>query len=422
MNVDLAVIGAGTAGAAVALHAARAGLAVVLVERRARDQAGARWVNGVTGAQLDLAGIARPVGEELRGAGHAFHILVGWGPRRISVARHDVLDVDMRGLVARLQRDAVAAGARLWDDTEVVAVTGRDVDTSRGPLRAGWIVDATGLAGVDLLRSPTVAPLDLCSAAQEVRRVLDRRAAEQFFARHEVPAGDTLCFTSVAGGFSVVNVRLMGDELSILTGSIVAQGNPSGRRLIDDFATREAWVGPAIFGGARAIPVRRPHDVLARDHVAAIGDAACQVFSPHGSGIGPGLVAARLLVEALVRGDGPAGYGWAWHRKYGGLFAGYDAFRRFSQSLTADELGRLVDAGIVDLAITRAGLEQRLPRLADGPSLSPVLGLAREPRLARRIAPVLAKMSAAFALYARYPADPAELPAWSARAARALGA
>ena len=62
------------------------------------------------------------------------------------------------------------------------------------------------------------------------------------------------------------------------------------------------------FGGQRAIPLGRPHDTLASDRVALVGDAARQVFSAHGSGIGAGMVAARMLVDAIVRGAGPAEY------------------------------------------------------------------------------------------------------------------
>jgi hypothetical protein len=44
-------------------------------------------------------------------------------------------------------------------------------------------------------------------------------------------------------------------------------------------------------------------------------------------------------------------------------------------------------------------------------------GLGSERKLARRLAPVLAKTAAALALYARYPENPDRLAAWSRRAA-----
>ena len=53
---------------------------------------------------------------------------------------------------------------------------------------------------------------------------------------------------------------------------------------------------------------------------ANLGDVAGQVFSAHGSGIGAGLVAARMVGEALAKGR-PYDYAVAWQRRFGGTFA-----------------------------------------------------------------------------------------------------
>lgn len=66
MRADLAIVGAGTAGAAVAALGARAGLDVVCLERRALGDAGARWVNGVPAWCFQAAGLDLPADEELR--------------------------------------------------------------------------------------------------------------------------------------------------------------------------------------------------------------------------------------------------------------------------------------------------------------------------------------------------------------------
>ena len=87
-------------------------------------------------------------------------------------------------------------------------------------------------------------------------------------------------------------------------------------------------IGPRVFGGSGAIPLRRTHDRLAGDRVALLGDAACQVFPAHGSGVAAGLLAARLLADTLAAG-GPIGdYAVAWQRRHGGVSAFFDDFRR----------------------------------------------------------------------------------------------
>ncbi|RMH41721.1 MAG: FAD-binding protein [Deltaproteobacteria bacterium] len=420
-RADVAIVGAGTAGAAAAALCARRGLRVVCVDRRPLDAAGARWVNGVPAAAFDAAGIARPTGAECRGTGAPFHLVAGWGPQRLVLRDHGVWEVDMRLLVARLQDAAREAGAVLAGGVRATAAGGGALHTDRGTVRAAAIVDASGLAGARLLGQPAVRRTDLCAAAQAVFAVDDRAAAEDFFARHGVSPGDTLCFTGIHGGFSILNVRLAGGDLSVLTGSIPALGHPSGEHILRAFAAEHAWIGARRFGGARAIPLRRPYDRLAADGVAALGDAACQVFPAHASGIGAGLVAARMLADALADGRGVDTYAVRWQRTHGGLLAAYDVFRRLSQALTADELARLIEKGIMDPDLAAAGLAQRAPVPSPASLPGKLVGLLTEPVLAARMADALARMVAVRALYAAYPRRPADRPAWSRRVARVFG-
>ncbi|MCB9732103.1 MAG: FAD-binding protein [Deltaproteobacteria bacterium] len=419
---DVVIVGAGTAGAAAALHCARAGLATVCLDRRPLGEAGARWVNGVPAWAFDETDLPRPVRPELRGDGAPFHLVVGWGPDRLTVDRHGVLEVDMRALTDRLQRLATAAGATFVGDARVTGFDGADrLDTTAGPFRARLaFVDASGLGGAGLLPSPTIPRADICAAAQYVHDLADRDAANAFLARFGAAGGEAVCFTGVAGGYSIVNVRVHGDDVSILTGSIPALGHASGARLHADFVAAHPFVGPARFGGARPIPLARPHARLASARVALLGDAGSQVFPAHGSGIAAQLVGARLLADALSAGEGPLGYQRRWQRAWGGLFAAYGVFRRFSETLSPEDLGALVAAGLLDPDGARAGMAQRWPR----PDLTHLARLARAaaryPGAARRLAPVLARMALAPAIYRAFPRDPARVPAWDRVASRVL--
>ena len=366
VTVDVAIVGAGTSGAAAAALCARRGLSVVCIDRRPLDQAGARWVNGVHTRFFEEAGIAPPKGDELVGRGVPFHLFAGHGPERLVVRDHDLLEVDMRKLVARLQELGRRAGVTFLEETTVDGVGAGALRTSSGPVEARWVVDASGLAGARLLGAPPVPPKDLCVAAQEVRDVTDRAGVRDFYATHGATLGEVICFTGVAGGYSIVNVRADETHVAILTGSIPALGHPAGVALLEGFVAAQPWVGPRRFGGSRAIPLRRSRDQLAVGAVALLGDAGCQVFPAHGSGIGPGLVAAHVLAEALAEGDGLAGYAVQWQRRFGGLHAAYDLFRRFSQELDVEDLRRMIGSGLMDSMAVRAGLEQRLPPLRLG--------------------------------------------------------
>jgi len=420
-RVDVAVIGAGTAGAAAAAHCAREGLRVLCLDRGPLDRAGARWVNGVPAWSFAAAGFDPPEGDELLGDGGPFHLIAGWGPRRLVIEHHGVLEVDMRALVERLQRRAREAGAILAGNCATRGVDNNVLSTDRGAVHADVVVDASGLAGLRLLDSPRVQPTHLCAAAQEVRTLADPAGARAFFERIEVPLGQVACFAGVAGGYSIVNVRCHGDRVSILTGSIPGDGHPSGKALLDRFVSDQPWIGEPLFGGARAIPIRRPMDVIAAGRVAAIGDAAAQVFPAHGSGIGVGMIAARVLAESIARGAGPEEYAVRWQRRWGGLMASYDLFRRFSQRLQPGELEAMMDSGLMDPDLARAGMAQELPRPTPAMIAGKTPALARRPRLAARLGAVALKMAAARALYSRYPTRPGRLPVWSRRIASVFG-
>lgn len=424
--VDVVIVGAGTAGAAAAAFCAERGLHTICADRRPLHEAGARWVNGVPAACFPATGIEPPVGDELHAADPVFHLVVGWGPRRLTLRGHGLLDVDMPGLVARLQARARAAGAELRGEAEARGFDGTRVWLGDEAVTARWFVDASGLGGARLLRQGPVARQDLCAAAQWVHALADRAGAQAWLEAHGAREGETLCFTSVAGGYSIVSVRVRaghGDapgSVSLLTGSIPAQGHPSGQRLLDDFVAAHPWIGARRSGGARALPLGRPRDVIAERNVALLGDAAGQVFSAHGSGIAAGLGAARLLADALAEGRGPEAYGVRWQRRHGGTLAAYDAFRRFSQGLAIDEVEALLDAGLLDAASSVAALRQELPRPSPRWLLGKARGLVRSPRLAARLAPALGRMLAAQAIYRSYPDDPTQRARWSTWAARLL--
>jgi len=420
-RVDVVVVGAGTAGAAAASRCARRGLSVLCVERRPLDAAGARWVNGVPAESFDLAGFARPERPERMGDGGPFHLVAGHGPTRVRIEGHGVLEVDMRRLVERLQRDARERGATLVGEASVEGLEGDALRTARGTVRCRWVVDASGLTGARLLDRPEPHARHMCAAAQAVHELADLEGARSLWERHGVPFGETLCFTGIEGGYSILNVSVHDGRVSVLTGSIPAEGHASGARILSRFVDDHRWVGGRVFGGSRAIPIRRPFDRLTDGRVVLLGDAGSQVFPAHGSGIGAGMVAARELADALA--DREDAHGWAveWQRRWGALFASYDLFRRFAQTLAPNDLERMIASGLMDEETARAGLAQRYPSLPARSLPGKARALVRERRIAARLGAVGGRMAAARALYASYPRDPLRLPRWSASAGALFG-
>jgi menaquinone-9 beta-reductase len=264
---------------------------------------------------------------------------------------------------------------------------------------------------------PPLPAADVCTAIQQVREVTDAGGARTFLARHGVGPGDVLSFMGVRGGYSSLMVRVEpeGGHVEVLAG--VADGGASGRTgagILRHFLAAERWIGRVVSGGSGRIPIRRPYDRLAVEGIALVGDAGCQVFPQHGSGVGAGLVAARLLADAVQGRDDPGGVAATWayqaafHRERGGVHAAYDVLRRATQRLDGDDLAALMAGGVVDAVTTRAALDQRLPALAPAQVARTAWRAARMPRRSLGLVAAAARMPLVARLYAGYPQGPDE--------------
>jgi len=449
---DCVVVGAGTAGSAAAYHLARAGFRVALLEALTLSEAGARWVNGVPPWMFDRAGIAKPRHPERRGNGFPFILQGKNGEGRIKLAESPVWNVDTRLLVARLQDLARKSGTALF---ERVRIQHLDLESDRPVclnveaqtpegipanlcLRSRLFVDATGFSGAirhlvpEISRhTPPVPRSHLCLAAQEVCAVKEKAGARAFLEKNFLRPGESLSFTGLSGGFSALMVTLAKnlEEVELLAGAIAEGPQLKGPELLKKTKEENPWIGETRFGGTGQIPLRRPYDRLAAPGIVLVGDAAGQVFPAHGSGTGIGMVAARILADA-VKGKADPGsleatwaYQAAFQREYGGLLASYDVFRRLSQSLSEGEVETLLASGLLTENSCRAGLVEELPRLSPSDLLATLRGAVVAPGLALRLLPALARMPLVASRYRRYPLEPDldRLKSWSRSVARLFG-
>ncbi len=454
---DAVVVGAGTAGANAAYQLARRGLTVGLIERRPAALGGAQWHNGVLAWQFARAGLDAPAPPEAGSKGGTFHSFGPDGSRGPTISPGPIMRADMALLGERLRGLAEERGVAVMDGVEHLELVHSDdrlvalevrwdgTATSSRPsrLEAALFVDASGRGGALRRRSavldrwcPPVRGPELCAAGDYVLRIADRDGAKRFLERHGAEPGEHVNRLGTHGGWSTRSITIPEglDEVHILVGCIADGRFGSVPRLMDDARRAEPWLGEVISGGTGVIPLRRPYARLTAPGLALVGDAASQVFPVHGSGIGLGLIAGRMLADAVAAEAARGGdigsattlgrYQVAFHHEMGPDLAAFDGVRRMTTAIGSDGVTRMVRAGLLSETMTLAGLDQRWGTPSPAESAVMATRLAARPKLAAQMLPALGRAQAARALAARYPDDLDDLvlARWDRRMSRTLGA
>ena len=295
--IDLVVAGGGPAGLATAIHAARAGLEVVVVEKRRGpiDKACGEGLMPHAVRQLDLLG-TRPVGRPFVGVSY----LQGHRCVTAQFGSGSGLGVRRKSLHAALLQQAASAGVSLVHD-KVGAIT-QDADSvSVNGIRARY------LAAADGLHSPIRAALGLEAGAARTRRWgLKRHVAMS-------PWSDVVeVYWSVETGAGEAYVTPVADDcvgIAILT----SQQGRFEQHLAAFPALRDRIDGLAHQPDMAAGPLRQKVRSRVAGRVLLVGDAAGYVDALTGEGLGLAFAASRLLVDSVVA-DRPGDYERRWRR------------------------------------------------------------------------------------------------------------
>ena len=421
LRYDVVVVGAGTTGAGAALQLAQRGMKVALVDAKPLERAGPSWTVLSPPRLFDQAGIDRPAGDELV-SDHYRHLIEGPHPRfgRVVIDPCPAWAVDLPPLVRRLHAQAAAAGATLYGSARLTELrlsghrpTGCTVHlqspalrSSALHLRCDLLVDASGMAAAVRRRLPALhrhcpppRPDELCHAAQFRFHVDDREAAASWLEATQQRAGDFLARNGTDGGFSTISVQIDPslEHADVLTGTLASHPGSDAITMLERTLHELPWLGARGPGGSALIPVRRAYARLAVPGAALLGDAACQVFPSHGSGIGAGLVAGSLLASAVERAGEPGSpevaalYQAGFHTGPGPTHAAHEAFRRSLETVSGD-LGELMQLGLISMEHSRAAMDQTMPTF-DLPSVvSTLRGAAHAPMLGLRAAPLPLRM------------------------------
>ena len=297
---DVLVVGAGPAGSASAIHLARAGARVLLVDRACfpRDKP---CGGGLTGRALKH--VPCDVGPVVEHVVHRMVVRVGYGRRLDRRTDAPLIDMTQRRLLDQyLAERAAAAGADFRDG---VVVDRLDVDDERVRARVGEAtVEASFVVGADGANGVVAKAADLGGGI--VRGVaLEGNVPWSTLGRESYEGTAWVELGVVPGGYGWVFPK--GDHANLGVGGWMSEG-PSLRGHLDRLA-REHGVDLATLENVRGhrLPMREPGAPAARGRLLLVGDAAGLVDPLSGDGMYEAFVSAELAASAIVEGR-PEGY------------------------------------------------------------------------------------------------------------------
>ena len=375
-DFDVLIAGAGPAGCLAARDIAGRGYKVGLFDSNPEGTSDKPIIIEIEKAIFAKTNVKFPSGDDIPYTAKTLRV---FSPKNVNVFSVPTDDAPIAIYQDRFNRQllqsAVDAGALYFPDFKAVepfftgsSVTGvifnKTADSSKPVASAKIVIDATGFnatlvkamspeAGFDFPENPNhilTAECRFHEALPEVasEAVKSGRHGDDELQVHFGPYGvysTVFSFLSTGAGRAYILIGYKNN----------CPGVPPIHEAVDRFRNKAGWFGRELHGGSGPIRIRHSLDRLVSDGFMVIGDAACQVIPVHGSGVASGLwagsLAAKTAVRALERKDFSTASLWSYPSEYqrgrGKILAGFDVGRLAIDLLTVEQMGRMLDSGIM---------------------------------------------------------------------------
>ncbi len=352
-SYDIVIVGAGPAGSSAAMAAAKAGLKVLMVEKRAEIGSPKRCGEGLSksalarmGLEKDDIWICRTILGASAYAPNGKKITVDYKGPEGWVIERKVFD-------KWLAKKAVQSGAKVLAKTDATSLLKKNGKVSGVSLESNgnrWDVEAKVVIAADGVESKlareagidtTLRLVDVASGVQfEMAGVdIDPDRIELYFGNEVAPAGYAWIFPK---GKNEANVGI---------GVRKPWAKKTALEYLNDFVQSQPGLkkGSIVEVNGGGVPVGALMENMVADNFMIVGDAAHQVNPIHGGGIAESFVAGRMAaqvaVQAIKKGDTSkkalSEYNRLWWKERGESLQKLVRLREVTESLKDEELNWL---------------------------------------------------------------------------------
>jgi len=409
---DVAIIGAGPAGALCAIQCAKAGLRTTLIEAEAKTKFGHPCVLEIERGVFARCDVPAPSADEIVFAEKGYRMFGPTGEYAFSVGGDLVYALNLQTLVRRLVGYAEEAGVDVSYGLRAVrpivegaVVKGVVLQPRRGKERellARMVVDATGHGAAITRLLPVECDIDFTDRASdwvvaEARMVaVDRDAAQRAIAAGRIEPDIMYHQIAAHGVYSTIShmLDMKNAQMFALVGIKADYERPEPGRVVDELLEKLDFARETIIKDAGRIRIRRASLKLVCDGFATIGEAAGMVIPLHASGVASGMIAGYALgrhLGKILRGKREATTArlWPWCAAYqrgrGSVLASYDVNRRLMEAMDVHrEALPLINSGLMQGEDFKTALAAKPLHISATTVPRRIVGIAKNPLVAAK--------------------------------------